>query len=181
MYYQYYQPFNFGTGQNLTRKRTEPNRSEPRRVQKTQAEPHRTGNLYFPNRTDPNRRMVEKSGTETNRTEPNQFLPVSLLVVARRRLAGDLLHHQLGFEKLWVIVMLFVCFFGGEGDSEESFWSRWNAPAWCSGGRRPLIAGCLGGLLQRQPGLDALLAGPAARHAGDLGSRTLSRDERACK
>ena len=27
-------------------------------------------------------------------------------------------------------------------DSEESFWSGWNSPAWCSGGRRPLIAGC---------------------------------------
>ena len=27
------------------------------------------------------------------------------------------------------------------------FWSGWNAPAWCSGGRRPLIAGC--GPLQR--------------------------------
>jgi len=28
-------------------------------------------------------------------------------------------------------------------DSEESFWSGWNIPAWCSRGRRPLIAGCL--------------------------------------
>ena len=28
-------------------------------------------------------------------------------------------------------------------DSEESFlWSGWNCPAWCSGGWRPLIAGC---------------------------------------
>ena len=28
-------------------------------------------------------------------------------------------------------------------DSEESFWSGRNCPAWCSGGPRPLIAGCL--------------------------------------
>ena len=32
-----------------------------------------------------------------------------------------------------------VCCF----DSEESLRSEWNFPAWCSGGRRPLIAGCL--------------------------------------
>jgi len=28
-------------------------------------------------------------------------------------------------------------------DSEDSCWSRWKCPAWCSGGRRPLIAECL--------------------------------------
>ena len=61
----------------------EPNRTEPRRVQKTQAEPRRTGKMFCPNRTEPNRTEpnrtepnrtepmnFEKSGTETNRTEP---------------------------------------------------------------------------------------------------------------
>ena len=28
-------------------------------------------------------------------------------------------------------------------DPEESFWSGWNRPAWCSGGQRHLIAGCV--------------------------------------
>ena len=37
------EPFNSETGRNRTRKRTEPNRTEPRRVLKTQAEPRRTG------------------------------------------------------------------------------------------------------------------------------------------
>ena len=36
-----------------TRKRTEPSRTEPRRVRKTQAEPRRTEKLNFPNRTVP--------------------------------------------------------------------------------------------------------------------------------
>ena len=49
------EPFNFGTGRNRTRNRTEPNRTEPRRVRKTQAEPRRTGESTFPNRTAPNR------------------------------------------------------------------------------------------------------------------------------
>ena len=35
---------------------------------------------------------------------------------------------------------LFVCC---GVDSEESLWSGWNFPAWCSGGRRPFIAECL--------------------------------------
>ena len=48
--------------------RTEPNRTEPRRVRKTQAELRRTGKIFV--RTEPNRLIFEKSGTETNRTEP---------------------------------------------------------------------------------------------------------------
>ena len=38
------------------------------------------------------------------------------------------------FELLFIVLLF---------DSQESFWSRWNCPARCSGGRRPLIAGCL--------------------------------------
>ena len=39
--------FDSGTGRNRTRKRTEPNRTEPLRVRKTQAEPRRTGKLHL--------------------------------------------------------------------------------------------------------------------------------------
>ena len=44
-------------------------------------------------------------------------------------------------------------------DSGESFWSGWNCPAWCSGGRRPLI--------QTQRFLDCgfLACGLALHHA----------------
>ena len=35
-------------------------------------------------------------------------------------------------------------------DSDGYVWSGWNSPVWCSGGRRPLIAGCLS--LQRLEG-----------------------------
>ena len=38
------------------------------------------------------------------------------------------------------------------------FWSGWNFPAWCSGGRRPLIAGCLS--IQRL-GIDLPVTCPA--------------------
>ena len=48
--------------------RTEPNRTERRRVREAQAEPHRTVIIYFPNRTEP--MNFRKSGTKTNRTEP---------------------------------------------------------------------------------------------------------------
>ena len=48
------EPCNSGTGRNRTRKRTEPNRPEPRRARKTQAEPRRTGTIICPNRTEPN-------------------------------------------------------------------------------------------------------------------------------
>ena len=44
----------------------EPNRTEPRRVRTTQAEPRRSGEKTFPNRIEPNRLIFEKSGTETN-------------------------------------------------------------------------------------------------------------------
>ena len=43
-------------------------------------------------------------------------------------------------------------------------WSGWNFPSWCSGGRRPLIAGCLS--LQRL-GIDV----PVTRPAWDLNLR----------
>ena len=36
-------------------------------------------------------------------------------------------------------VALIHCFL----DSEDSLWSGWNFPPWCSGGRGPLIAGCI--------------------------------------
>ena len=62
------EPFNSGNGRNSTRNRTEPNRTEPRRVRKTQDEARRAGNFNFPNRTEPIN--FEKSGTE-----PNRFLP----------------------------------------------------------------------------------------------------------
>ena len=75
------EPFNSGTGRNRTRKRTEPDRTEPRRVRKTQAEPRRTGEQVFPNRTEPNPSIFEQSGTETNRTEP---VPFRFLRRARR-------------------------------------------------------------------------------------------------
>ena len=66
--------FNSGTGRNRTRKRTEPNRTEPRRVPKTQAESRRTRNDHFPNRTESNRLIFEKN-PEPKRIEPNGFLP----------------------------------------------------------------------------------------------------------
>ena len=46
-----------------------------------------------------------------------------------------------------------LCF----SDSEVSFWSGWNCPARCSGGRRPLIAECLS--LQRL-GVDSSVTRP---------------------
>ena len=59
---------NSGTGRNRTRKKNEPNRTEPRRVRKTQAELRRTEKNMFPNRTEA--MNFEKSGTETNRIKP---------------------------------------------------------------------------------------------------------------
>ena len=41
------EPFDSGTGRNLTRKRTEQIRTEPRRVRKAQAEVRRTGKELF--------------------------------------------------------------------------------------------------------------------------------------
>ena len=49
-------------------------------------------------------------------------------------------------------LLCFHCFY-----SEESFGSGWNCPEWCSGGRRPLIAGRLS--LQRL-GMDSPLTRP---------------------
>ena len=59
--------FDSGTDRNRTQNRTEPDR---RRVRKTKAQPRRTGKCSVPNRTESNRLILEKSGTETNRTEP---------------------------------------------------------------------------------------------------------------
>ena len=49
------EPFHSGTGRNRTRKRAAPKRTEPRRVRKAQAEPHRSWENVFPNRTELNR------------------------------------------------------------------------------------------------------------------------------
>ena len=64
------EPCNSGTGRNRTRNQTEPNRTEPRRVRKTQAEPRRTGKNTFPNRTEPNRLIFKKvwNRNKSNRT-----------------------------------------------------------------------------------------------------------------
>ena len=64
--------FSFGTSRNRTRNRTERNRTEPRRVRKTQAEPHRTGNFKFPNRTEPSRTDGFQKSPGPKRIEPNQ-------------------------------------------------------------------------------------------------------------
>ena len=46
--------------------------------------------------------------------------------------------------KPWVVFnhLLIIVFFLLGGDSEESLVVQMECPAWCSGGRRPLIAGC---------------------------------------
>ena len=66
------EPFHSGTGRNRTRKRTEANRTEPRRVLKAQAEPRRTGTSNFPNRTEP---MNFREVRNRNESNPNRFLP----------------------------------------------------------------------------------------------------------
>ena len=68
------EPFNSVTGWNRMRNRTEPNRTVPRRVRKTQAEPNRTGKQIFV-RTEPNRINLRKvrNRNESKRTGP---LPV---------------------------------------------------------------------------------------------------------
>ena len=61
-------PFNSGTGRNRTRKRTEPNRTESRRVRKVQAEPRWTGKMQFLNRTEPINFRKGRNRNESNRT-----------------------------------------------------------------------------------------------------------------
>ena len=56
-----------------TRKRTEPNRTEPQHVRKAQAELRRTGTIYFPNRTEPINFRKVRNRNESDRTG---FLPV---------------------------------------------------------------------------------------------------------
>ena len=73
------EPFDSGTGRNRTRKRTEPNRTEPRRVRKTQAKPRRTGEINF--RTEPiNFRKVQ------NRNKSNRTGSFLIFASAERRL-----------------------------------------------------------------------------------------------
>ena len=62
---------------------------------------------------------------------------------------------------------LFVCCL----NSEESCWSRWDFPVWCSGGRRPWIAGCVSlqrlgvGLHLTRPAWESNLVRPASEIA----------------
>ena len=74
------EPFISGTGRNRTRNRIKPNRNEPRRVRKTQAEPCRTGKKYIsePNRTQPINDRKVWNRNESNRTV--SFLPVYIYI-----------------------------------------------------------------------------------------------------
>ena len=64
------EPLNSGTGRNWTLNRTEPNRTEQRRVRKIQAEPRRSGktNISEPNRTEPINVRKLWNRNELNRT-----------------------------------------------------------------------------------------------------------------
>ena len=59
-----------------TERGPEPNRTEPRRVQKAQAEPHRTATKC---QIEPNRNNDFSNNTEPKQIEPNRFLPVIVI------------------------------------------------------------------------------------------------------
>ena len=82
-------PLNFGNGRNRTQNRTEPNRTEPPCVRKTQAEPHRTGknNCPEPNRTEPMNLRKVRHRNESNRTGSFLYVCMSMKRAGRQRRA----------------------------------------------------------------------------------------------
>ena len=59
---------------------------------------------------------------------------------------------------VYIYIYIYICIHIYIYRERERERERWNCPAWCSGGRRPLIAGCLS--LQRL-GIDFPVACPA--------------------